>query len=99
MDRQRQSIEIGRLALRVEGEFWNAYYALPDTMEHAELLGSVKMEFVIGRKGREAKAAFVELMKTCVADLLEKAVGARPEWPNPPKDAPEHERSRGEREN
>jgi hypothetical protein len=35
----------GRLALRVEGEFWNAYYAMPGTMRDAIFLGSIRMKF------------------------------------------------------
>ncbi len=30
-------MKIGRLAMRHEGNFWNAYYAMPDTMDGAIL--------------------------------------------------------------
>ena len=38
-----KSREIGRLALRAEGEWWNAYYAMPDTMDRAIHLGSIRL--------------------------------------------------------
>ena len=38
--------QIGRLAMRVEGKLWVAYYALPNTMKGAIFLGSVQMRFV-----------------------------------------------------
>ena len=37
--------DIGRLAMRVEGELWSAYYAMPNTMEGAVFLGSIAMRF------------------------------------------------------
>ena len=81
--------KIGRLALREEGKFWVAYYALPDTMEGALLLGSIAMRFV---QNQERKDAFMGLMREAVADILEEKTGTRPTWPNPPQRAPEHER-------
>jgi hypothetical protein len=80
---------IGRLALRDEGEFWNAYYAETDTMDGALLLGSLHMR---AAQIPARKAQFMELMKEVVADIIQDAVGVRPEWPKPPQAAPEHER-------
>jgi hypothetical protein len=79
--------EIGRLALRVEGDFWNAYYALSDTMEDAVFLGSVAMAAV---QDPERKAAFMALMREFVADILEAQTGERPFFGVRP--APHHER-------
>jgi hypothetical protein len=84
-------VKIGRLALREEGKFWNAYYALPDSMEDAILLGSIAMQFVAGNQ--ERKDAFMGLMRESVADLIEETAGARPSWPEGPHRAPEAERS------
>ena len=42
-DRKEQ---MGRLAMRVEGDLWVAYYALPSTMKDAVFLGSIQMAFV-----------------------------------------------------
>jgi hypothetical protein len=83
--------QIGRLAMRREGAFWNAYYAMPDTMEGAILLGTIAMEFVEGHQDR--KDIFMSLMKEAVTDIIEDKTGTRPEWPEPPHRAPEHERS------
>lgn len=35
--------QIGRLALRREGKWWAAYYAMPDTMNGALPLGRIRM--------------------------------------------------------
>lgn len=83
--------EVGRLALRSEGDFWVAYYALPDTMDGAVLLGSIAMRFV---QDKNRKRLFQMLMQEAVADLLEGYYGTRPHWPSPPVAAPEHERQK-----
>jgi len=83
--------QIGRLALREEGNMWNAYYAMPDTMVDAIWLGSIAMRFV---QKEERKDAFMELMKQAVADVIEYTHGARPTWPDKPTKAPEHERTK-----
>lgn len=82
--------QIGRLAMRVEGKFWNAYYALTDTMDDAILLGSIGMVAVTGNPDR--KDAFVTMMRDVVSDILEEKIGVRPDW-GQPHAAPEHERA------
>jgi len=81
---------IGRLAMRKEGSYWVAYYALEGTMRDAVKLGMVALAFVDRDPAR--KAAFMDMMKHAVADIIEEKVGVRPVWPSPPKPAPEHER-------
>jgi hypothetical protein len=81
--------KIGRLALRVEGTFWNAYYAMPNTMDGAILLGSIAMRFV---EDKTRKAIFMGLMKEAVADLIEEVTGERPIFPDGEIPAPAHER-------
>lgn len=80
---------VGRLALREEGEFWNAYYAMPNTMAGAMLLGCIRMRSVADP---ERKAAFMNLMREVVADIIESVVGVRPTWGGE-QAAPEHERA------
>jgi hypothetical protein len=82
--------KIGRLALRHEGGFWNAYYARSDTMTNATLLGSIAMVFV---QSEERKNAFMALMREAVSDIIEEELGIRPTWPDPPQAAPESERA------
>lgn len=82
--------QIGRLAMRHEGTFWNAYYALTNTMEDAILLGSIQMQFVAGHKDR--KEAFMLIMMAAVSDILEEETGQRPTW-NEPTPGPESERA------
>lgn len=84
------SHEIGRLAFRVEGDFWCAYYALPDSMKGALLLGSLHMKVAINPA---RKKTFMHLMQLAMADIIREAMGARVSWPSPPHLAPEHERS------
>jgi hypothetical protein len=81
---------IGRLAMRVEGNFWNAYYAMPSTMDGAVLLGSIQMRFVQDITRRDL---FMALMREAVADILEEITGERPVWPTRPQPAPESEKS------
>lgn len=82
--------QIGRLAMRQEGPFWNAYYALPDTMDKALPIGSIAMAAIVDHP--ERKQAFMGLMREFVADIIEKKCGVRPFMPGP-QPAPEHERS------
>jgi len=83
---------VGRIAFREEGSNWNAWYALPDTLDGALFLGSIRMAIVTRDPGR--KAAFMALMREGVADIIEDKSGVRPIWPNPEgAPAPEHERT------
>ncbi len=82
--------QIGRLAMRVEGTLWCAYYAMPNTMDGAVFLGSIAMAFV---EQPDRKEAFMALMREAVSDLIEERTGTRPTWPRGPEPAPEHERS------
>lgn len=83
--------QIGRLALRHEGDWWNAYYAMTHTMDGAVLLGTIAMAAVVGNE--KNKKAFMALMQNVVSDILEKKCGVRPSWPEPPHNAPEHEKA------
>jgi hypothetical protein len=82
--------QVGRLALREEGNNWVAYYALPDTMKDAIFLGSIRMVVVLANP--ERKQAFMDLMREVVADTIEETTGIRPQWTGP-QTALEHERS------
>lgn len=82
--------QIGRLAMRHEGTFWNAYYAMPGTMDGAIPLGSVAMRFVATQERRDA---FIGFMREAVSDLIEETTGVRPTWPEGAKPAPESERA------
>jgi hypothetical protein len=81
-----------RLALRVEGDKWNAYLAKSGTMERSVLIGSIV--FVAVRDNPDLKAGFMELMQGAMAALLKSC-------PHPveidgwedPIPAPPHERS------
>jgi len=80
-----------RLALRHEGEFWNAYMAKSGTMDDALLLGSIRITFVVNNL--ELKDRFRRLMQSCMDDLIEETTGARPSHWSEPERAPESDRS------
>lgn len=80
----------GRLALRVEGDNWNAYFAKHNTMEGAIFMGSIPMAFVVDRP--ERKEQFMRLMKDCFDDFIEEQTGVRSKWDEPIA-APESERT------
>ena len=80
--------QIGRLALREEGNIWSAYYADNDTMDGAVFLGSIRLAAV---QDPARKKAFMDMMREMVSDVIEEKFGKRPTWGGP-KDAPQHER-------
>ncbi len=78
-----------RLALRVEGDTWNAYLAHQDTMDGAMLIGSIKMACV---QKRAHKEAFMALMRSVMQDFITDVFGTKPGWGKPQR-APECERA------
>jgi hypothetical protein len=86
-----EKIRVGSLAMRVEGENWDAYYAMPNAMEGAIRLGSIRMAAIVDNPVR--KQAFMDTRRDFVSDILEEVVEVRPAWPDPPYPAPEHERA------
>jgi len=86
----REKPAVGRLALRVEGDWWVAYYAMPKTMDKAIELGRIKMGIV--ESNPERKELFMDLMRSAIAELLEQQ-GVKVENWNEPTTGPEHERS------
>lgn len=80
--------QVGRLALRQEGDWWVAYYAMPTTMDRAVELGRVRFSIALNP---EHKQTFLSLMSGVVADLIEHQTGTRPDMIEGP--APQHERA------
>lgn len=81
--------QIGRLAFRVEGDWWVAYYAAPTTMEGALELGRIAMRLV---EDNGRKTAFMDIMRTAISDFMQDIFGQRPaDFITSP--APEHERA------
>jgi hypothetical protein len=80
--------DIGRLALRVEGEFWNAYWApYLNTMDGSILIASIRMSTVKGR----IREDFMELVKNAFEVISQDIVKQSITW-SAPKTAPESER-------
>lgn len=90
MSDSEQLKQTGRLAMRHEGNFWNAYFALPETMDGSIFIGSIAMAAVVDNDKR--KKAFMQLMWNFVADILEDKIGVRPTHGDVQR-APEHERA------
>jgi len=79
-----------RLALRQEGDWWNAYLALADTMEGAKLIGTIKIGAVANDP--KIKKDFMKLMQRVLANAIKDTTGTKPkDWDIGP--APEAERS------
>jgi hypothetical protein len=84
-----KKIEIGRLALRQEGEWWNAYWAPNQhNMTGSVLMGTIRLNLVKGA----TKEHFIALMCEAFSKVTEDIVGQTPEWTTP-HPAPENERS------
>lgn len=85
--------QMGRLAFREEGNNWNVYYALPDTMQDAIWIGSIAMRFIAGPENRRRKKDFMRMMRACVDELIKELTGQQLHWPEPDgHTAPESER-------
>ena len=84
--RKREMQEVGRLKLRVEGDWWNAYYEVDSVEIH---LGSFAMRLA---RVESLKAAWMDLMRQAVSVIIHDITGFKPTWGDP-RPAPEHERS------
>lgn len=81
---------VARLALRVEGCWWVAYGARPDTMDEALEIGRIRMTIVM--MDEERRSAFMDLMSAALGDLVHDVTGQRPDRFEI-SGAPEHERA------
>jgi hypothetical protein len=89
MSKETKTIKL-RLALRHEGDFWNAYMAEPDTMEGAKLIGCILIGAV--RKDEELKNVFMAMMQQVMGQAIKDLTGEEPKgWDIDA--APESERS------
>lgn len=77
--------EMGRIAFRAEGDWWVAYYALPDTMKDALELARIQMAIVANHPQR--KNAFMKIIQGYVKEIVPAFEIADQ------RAAPEHERS------
>jgi hypothetical protein len=79
-----------RIALRAEGNFWNAYLALPDTMDGAQMIGSIALGSA--KRNPKIKQRFIDLMQMVFKDALKTQTGVTAEEFTIER-APEHERA------
>ena len=85
----KKELDLGRLAMRREGNTWNAYYADGGSMDGAVFLGSV---CIAGVQTEERRRAFMDMMRGIIDEIIKDAIGAEPSWKGE-TDAPEHERA------
>lgn len=83
------TVEVGRLVMLDEGDFWNAYYATDPEKERV-LIGCIRMNAVVNNPQRTD--AFMLMMADVVSDFIAKSTGHRPAWSGP-YPAPENEQS------
>lgn len=69
--------DMGRLTFRAEGYDWNAYYVLDDAEDGTLHVGSIKLALIAENEAR--RNTFINLMRECVADIIEDASGERPQ--------------------
>jgi hypothetical protein len=81
--------QVGRLAFRVEGDWWVAYFASTDTMQDAIELGRIAMRLV---QDQGRKVAFMDIMRSAISDYMQDVFGRRPD-DFITRQAPEHERA------
>lgn len=77
----------GRLMLRAEGDWWNAYFG--KSTEDRIHIGSIRIAIVT--KSPTAKQAFMECMSNVVAEAVREIYGENPEMHV--SNAPESERA------
>jgi hypothetical protein len=83
--------QVGRLAFREEGEYWNAYFAAEHTMDGALLLGSIRLG--VARHSPEIRAAFMKLVQSVFDEAAYALIGKAAIW-SVPVAAPELERTK-----
>ncbi len=87
----KSQTQIGRLAFRHEGEFWNAYWApYMDRMSGSVLLASIRMDLV--DNNTVMKDQFMAINKAAFGSVIKGITGQTPQW-NEPQPAPEKERT------
>lgn len=88
----RTHIGIGKLAFRVEGQFWNAYFVLGDEPDGSwHFIGSVIFDYINGYP--ERKESFIETMQKVINHIILKTVPGvigEPQFDDP-KPAPKNE--------
>jgi hypothetical protein len=78
-----------RLALREEGEWWNAYLAQVGTMENAKLIASTMIGPI--QSNPVLKRQFLDFVTAVMKFAIEQSIGSTPVFAE--EDVPESERS------
>jgi hypothetical protein len=87
----KNKVQVGRLAFRVEGDWWNAYWApKQNSMEGAVHLGSIRMD--LAGASQAVKDSFMETMQLGILHVINDSFGVNPTW-GAAQPGPERERS------
>lgn len=93
MDMDVENIKLLRLALRREGNAWNAYIAQSDTMEDALLIGTLTLHSFMDDNVKESfMKTMEEYMASFLRSILPEDVSDKVTFGGP-EQAPEHERA------
>lgn len=89
--KSRERINVGRLALRVEGHWWAAYWA-PEltTMQGAVKLATIRLNIA---RNEEVKEIFMRTARLAFSNIVKEVTGQDIIKWNEPEVAPESERS------
>lgn len=79
-----------RLAFRVEGLRYVAYFADLDSMDGAEEIASMASACL---GDDEIRGAFMALSRSIFSAICQEVYGFTPEWKDDPVPAPQHERA------
>ncbi len=81
--------DLGRLAMRVEGDWWVAYWAAPNSMKRSTEIARLRMSLAADPVLKEA---FLGFCQSAMSVTIKAATGKTPGW-NDPVGAPEQEKS------
>lgn len=82
--------QVGRIAMRQEGNLWVGRYAEPHSMEDAVFLGSIQLALV---HDPELKKVFLALLEEGLTLILNGKGNGEFSFESEPTPAPEHERA------
>jgi len=82
---------IGKIGMRFRGEYYHAFYILN---EHETELIRVPAKSMESSSSGMIRDALIDAARLMVGDIIFKATGVRPSWPNEPVKASDSEREK-----
>lgn len=72
----KEENQLGRLIIKREGHFWNAYHVVSDKTENSNLIGSICIGAVVNNA--EMRDAFKAMMISVVSEAIKEITGTVP---------------------